>query len=203
MLVILGTAHGSNIKGKRSPDERLLEYKWSREICYLIQGGLNEKGIPCVIDIEGEIEESLTKRKLIVNDICKKYNKNKCIYVSIHINAASQNTWSKASGWTVYVGDNCSENSKKLALSLFNTVDKYNKENNKNLFGNRKYPKTKYYESPLYILNQTSCPAILTENMYMTNKDEVDFLLSEEGKCLLCDLHVEGICNYIDSMKKK
>ena len=47
--------------------------------------------------------------------------------------------------------------------------------------------KTKYYEAPLYLLNQTSCPAILTENMYMTNKDEVDFLLSEEGKCLLCD----------------
>ena len=43
MLVILGTAHGSNVKGKRSPDERLLEYKWSREMCYLIQGGLNEK----------------------------------------------------------------------------------------------------------------------------------------------------------------
>jgi hypothetical protein len=36
----------------------------------------------------------------------------------------------------------------------------------------------------------------------MTNKDEVDFLMSEEGKNLLCDLHVEGICNYIKEMKK-
>jgi hypothetical protein len=26
--------------------------------------------------------------------------------------------------------------------------------------------------------------------------------MSEEGKNLLCDLHVEGICNYIKEMKK-
>ena len=76
MLIILGTAHGSNVKGKRSPDERLLEYKWSREMCYLIQGCLNEKGICCTIDIEGDIEESLKARKLIVNDLCKKYKLN-------------------------------------------------------------------------------------------------------------------------------
>ena len=123
MLVILGTAHGKNIAGKCSPDNRLKEYKWSREVCYLIQAELHLLGINCTIDIEDENEESLKSRRMIVNELCKKYNKNKCIYVSVHINAAPGNDWSKASGWTVYVGDNCSENSKKLALALYNNFD--------------------------------------------------------------------------------
>lgn len=33
LIVILDPAHGSDVKGKRSPDGTHLEYLWSREIC--------------------------------------------------------------------------------------------------------------------------------------------------------------------------
>ena len=33
LIVILDPAHGSDVKGKRSPDGTHLEYIWSREIC--------------------------------------------------------------------------------------------------------------------------------------------------------------------------
>ena len=44
-------------------------------------------------------------------------------------------------------------------------------------------------------------PAVLTENLFMTNKNEVDFLLSEEGKKAIINLHVDGIVNYIKSQE--
>lgn len=31
----------------------------------------------------------------------------------------------------------------------------------------------------------------------MTNEKDVAFLVSEEGKQAIVDLHVEGICNYL------
>lgn len=46
-------------------------------------------------------------------------------------------------------------------------------------------------ESRFYILKHTKCPAVLTENLFQDNKEDVDFLLSEEGKRAIVDLHVQ------------
>ena len=40
-------------------------------------------------------------------------------------------------------------------------------------------------------------PAVLTENLFMDNPSDCDFLLSEEGRQALVDLHVDGICAYL------
>jgi predicted O-methyltransferase YrrM len=52
----------------------------------------------------------------------------------------------------------------------------------------------------LYVLKHTECPAVLTENMFMDNKADTDWLLSEDGKHALARLHVEGIIKYIESV---
>ena len=46
----------------------------------------------------------------------------------------------------------------------------------------------------------TNCPAVLTENMFQDNKEDVDFLLSEEGKQMITYIHVNGIIDYIKSL---
>ena len=51
-------------------------------------------------------------------------------------------------------------------------------------------------ESDFYILRHTSCPAVLTENLFMDNLDDYNFLLSEEGRQAIVDLHVDGILSY-------
>lgn len=43
-------------------------------------------------------------------------------------------------------------------------------------------------------------PAVLTENLFMDNKEDVKFLLSEEGKKQIIDLHVQGIKKYIEQL---
>ena len=197
MKVILGTAHGSNISGKCSPDKSIREYAWSREMCSRIKTELEKNNVDVVIDIEDDTEISLEHRVNIVNAICKQEGNSNCIYVSVHLNAAGgDGQWHNASGWTVWVSKNCSENSKKLALCLFDEAEQ------KNLFGNRCIPKTKYFPYNFYVLRNTLCPAVLTENMFQDNQKDVEYLLSEEGKTEICDLHVKGIINYISQFEE-
>jgi N-acetylmuramoyl-L-alanine amidase len=47
--------------------------------------------------------------------------------------------------------------------------------------------------------SDTSCPAVLTENLFQDNKGEVQYLLSEEGKRNIIELHLEAIKKYINS----
>ena len=194
MKVILGTAHGSNVLGKCSPDKSIREYQWSREMCLMIKERLDALVIDCVIDIIEPIEKSVNYRAKLVNKIVRESNDD-CIYISIHLNAAGvDGKWHNASGWTVYVYDKCSEKSKALALSLFDIAEE------KDLFGNRSLPATGYYTAAFCAPRETICPAILTENLFQDNKKDVEYLLSDEGKENICDLHVKGILKYIEGV---
>ena len=53
-------------------------------------------------------------------------------------------------------------------------------------------------ESGFYILKHTECPAVLTENLFRDNMEDVAFPLSEEGKQAITSLHVEGIIKFIE-----
>ena len=52
-------------------------------------------------------------------------------------------------------------------------------------------------ESDFYIRRHTACPAVLTENLFMDNHKDCDFLLSEEGREAIVDLHVDGFLLYV------
>lgn len=47
----------------------------------------------------------------------------------------------------------------------------------------------------------THCPAVLTENLFQDNKDDVRFLLSDEGKRAITELHVKSIIDYINQIQ--
>ena len=53
------------------------------------------------------------------------------------------------------------------------------------------------WEENFYILQKTKCPAVLTENFFQDNKDDVDFLLSPDGKKKVIQVHVDGIIKYL------
>ena len=55
-------------------------------------------------------------------------------------------------------------------------------------------------EADFYILRHTTAPAVLTENLFMDNHEDCDFLLSPEGQQALVDLHVDGIISHLDSL---
>ena len=104
-VIILGTAHGSNVPGKCSPDHKFREYKFSREVIAMLKPRLEADGFTVFVDMPGEEvprpgNTELSLRCRYVNGICSKYGKENCVYVSIHVNAAgSDGKWHDARGF--------------------------------------------------------------------------------------------------------
>lgn len=209
VIVVLGTAHRKREPGKCSPDKRLLEYKYSREIVSEIAVKLDSMGYKVFIDMEEEdlpknmqslssrLERSreLGLRVNMVNELCRQNGTKNVLYVSIHVDAiGADGKWHDARGWSVRVSEKSSLNSKKLANQLFNAAK------NNGLKVRQPSPNQKYWTQSLYVLNNTACPAVLTENLFQDNKSDVDFLLSDEGRHVIERLHIEGIVNYINSL---
>ena len=66
--------------------------------------------------------------------------------------------------------------------------------------GNRSVPKCKYWMADYYILKNSKCPAVLTENLFQDNLEDVNFLLSMHGRERIIDLHLKGIINYVENV---
>lgn len=202
MKILLDNGHGSDTKGKYSPDKRLYEYKYAREIAERVEKELRAKGY----DVERIVPElndiSLTERTRRVNSICNQVGAKNCVLVSIHCNAAGDDgKWHDARGFSVFVSKNASTNSKRCA-TIFTEEAKA-----LNLLGNRSVPREKYWTwswttADIYILKNTKCPAVLTENFFQDNKADVDFMLSENGKATITKLHVDSIINYIKAIER-
>lgn len=196
MIILLDAGHGVETPGKRSPDGRLREYKYCREIAREVQNQLINKGFQVELIVPDDTDIPLMQRCRIVNQYCDKYGKTNTVLVSIHCNAAGSGAdWMNAQGWSVFISNNSSNKSKKLAECLFNAAQQEN-------LALRKYSQTQvYWKQNLAICRETYCPAVLTENLFQDNKEDVEFLLSEKGKETIVRLHVNGILNYIKAIQ--
>lgn len=192
MIVILDNGHGIKTPGKCSPDRKLLEYKWTREIVDRLIKEFDKLHIKAIKLVPEEDDISLSQRVKRANQIYKDNGKN-AILISIHCNASgADGQWHNAKGWQVYIAPNASNNSKTLARTLYEEAEK------NGLKGNRSVPKEKYWIQSLAMCRDTNCPAVLTENMFQDNKEDVDFLLSEEGKQKIIDVHVNGVIKWMN-----
>lgn len=206
-VIILGTAHLSVTAGKCSPDKRLKEAEYSREIVSRVEAGLKEKGYLVYVDyyplepneqMKAKYYNTVLSRELnyrvrFVNSLCDIYGKKDCLYVSIHNNAAPPNDgkWHSASGWSVFVSPNASQTSRNLAQVLYDEAE------SKGLKGNRCVPLERYWEGNFKVLRETKCPAVLTENLFQDNLADVNFLLMEYGKQTIADVHINGIDKFV------
>ena len=201
MIYLIDNGHGSNTKGKHSPDMRLREYKWARIVAQKLKYELEKAGHTVILVTPEETDTSLTTRINRVNSYCTKYGTKNCVLVSIHNNAAGgDGKWHDARGFSVFVSKNASANSKKLA-SIFTDLAK-----ERNLLGNRAIPKEKYWTwswttSDIAILKQTKCPAVLTENLFQDNRADVDWLLSDTGIDTIVKLHKDALEKYTKEVK--
>ena len=210
-IVILGTAHRMREPGKESPDKRLKECVYSREICKEIAIKLRAYGCKVEIDYEPldlpkSMQSSMVKRERnnelamrvnYVNEICKQKGAKNVIYVSIHVNAAGNDgQWHSGTGWECLTSLG-KTNSDKLAACLYDAA----KKNLPNVKIRTDYSDgDPDKEANLYVLNNTRCPAVLTENLFQDNKADVDYLLSDAGKHTIIRLHIEGILKYLDGV---
>lgn len=191
-LVILDAGHGCDTAGKCSPDKRLLEYQWARDVVQRIAAKLNSVGVRVHILVPENTDIPLYLRTQRANLLSKQHGSKNCLLVSVHLNAAGNDSkWHNATGFSSWVAPNASNNSKRLAQLLFDEADFVG------LKGNRCVPACRYWVGNYAIVRDTHCPAVLTENLFMDNKFECDYLLSEVGKNALVEVHVFAILNYL------
>lgn len=196
--VLIDNGHGDPplTGGKCSPDKKLKEYYYCREIAQRVCRALSLRGIDAVLITPEKTDTPLKERVRKVNGWARRVGVKNTLLVSIHNNAAaSDGKWHTASGFSVFISKNASTNSKRLARIFTETATEMG------LMGNRCVPEEKYWVQSLAMTRDTICPAVLTENLFQDNAEEVKFLLSEEGKRAITNLHVNAIIKYIQTLK--
>lgn len=192
-VVILDNGHGKNTPGKCSPDKSFYEWRWTRMFVNRLKYELEELGYIVIVLVPEEIDLGLTARATRANKIIEKYGASNCIFVSIHNNAAGSNdSWYNATGWEVYttVGQN---NSDKLAECLATEAELEGLKLRSDVLDG-----DKDREKNFTVIYKTNCPAVITENMFMDSKKDLEFLKSDEGIRKLLNLHVAGIHKYFN-----
>lgn len=226
-VIILGTAHLGTTPGKCSPDKSVREAVYSRERIGNIEAKLRSYGYTVYVDhrdlepnnqmragsTNTQQSRELTFRANFVNSLCRGYGAGRCIYVSLHLDAAgADGKWKNAGGWSAFTSPGKTE-ADKLADCLYDAAERnlseyserMKKGKRKGQYGENQKPirtdltdGDRDKEAAYFVLTKTECPAVLTENLFQDNKADVEFLLSEEGKHAIERIHVEGIIKYIE-----
>ncbi len=196
-VILIDNGHGSDTKGKRSPDNRILEYKYAREIAAAVQKALSAKGYDARLLVPETKDISLTERVRRANLVCAKEGSTNVIVLSIHCNAAGNGSWMNARGWSAFTSKGQTR-ADVVANFLYTEAERQ--------FVGHKIRKDMSdgdpdWEEGFYILRKTVCPAVLTENFFMDNQEDVEYLLSSEGRTAIVATHVNGIENFINSQK--
>ena len=191
IVVCIDAGHGINTPGKCSPDRTLLEWKWNRQVALLVLDELKKRGIDSRLIVTEQQDISLSERCKRVNRISKQVGAANCILVSIHVNAAGgDGKWRDARGWSVYVSNNASYDSKRIASMMYDAASE-------NGVKTRKPSQVqKYWQQDLAICRDTVCPAVLVENFFMDNKEDCEFLKSDNGKKTCAEIMLNGILEY-------
>lgn len=199
--VLLDNGHGKDTPGKRSVDNRIMEWEYTRDIVRRIECELDKLYINHYCVCDSEMDVPLKKRVEDANNRTK-HNKKMgvtTILISVHINAfGNGKEWTSPIGWSAWTskgqtgGDLLADAMYDAAYSIFPGLKRNVRKDISD--GDEDY------EDDFYILKKTSCPAVLTENFFMTNKEEVDWLLTETAKRAIVECHVRGIINYIASL---
>lgn len=210
-VIILGTAHLGTTPGKCSPDGKFREAVYSREIVRAVEKELTAKGFNVLIDYlpleppatvksssaKTEQNRELYMRSGYVNGVCVRFGAANCLYVSIHVNAAgADGQWHGARGWSVYTSPGRTKGD-HLADCLWRCADVLFPKDHKNAMRADWSDGDPDYEAKFHVLTQTKCAAALTENFFQDNKEDVAYMLSDEGRQAIVDVHVQGIINYI------
>ena len=197
MKILIDNGHGENTPGKRSPDGKFREYLYVREIADEVVSRLKARGYDAERIVKEFTDVARAERARRVNEVCGKLGTKNVILVSIHCNAAGNGEWMNAKGWSCYtsVGKTKADD---LANCFYQAAEEH-------LADQRKLRKDfsdgdPDWEAGFYMLTKTKCPAVLTENFFMDNKDDVAYLLSAEGREAVVSTHVDGIIKYIESL---
>lgn len=189
---ILDNGHGEDTKGKRSPEyapnKQLKEGDFNRIIVNKLYKRLKEEGVNSSILVPEKTDIDIEER---FKRIDKEKDTKPRIYLAVHANSipSPNNRWSPVNGIEVYYRKQ-DNSSKEIANTFINSLVESTGANNRGI-------KTANF----YLLensNSIDIPAILIESGFLTNKEELQKLLSDNYQ----DKIVEGLLNAIKEINE-
>lgn len=185
MKICIDSGHCRLTPGKRSFDESFFEYEFNYDISNRIKQHLERHGLDVWVQY---IENAAPRVEL--NKRITTVNENKpYLLISIHANAYGKD-WNKANGWEIYcyAPENKSKEGTKLAYAIHDYSIKMLRLRDRGI---------KDAKGVAGIVTKTTCPAVLIEHGFYTNKEELKKLKNDEfrEKCAIAD--AKGILQYL------
>lgn len=186
MMIILDSGHGKDTPGKRSPvwpnGKQLLEYEFNRDIVARIASQLSVDNILFHI-LCPELEDISLQERCNRANWLHNANHGNSILVSVHANAGGGTGWecwtSRGNTESDYYATVFYDEFRKIFPSEKVRCDYSDGDPDK--------------ESDFYLLKNTVGPALITENFFMDNERDCKILLSEEGRKLIAQVHINAI----------
>lgn len=193
MIYIFDAGHSKQTKGKHSPDKRFYEWWYNRDIIRRVSTELDKLGIKYfyTYPLENDEDLALTARAANANKIAKQYGVDKTLMISVHSNAASNGDWSNAKGWSVWTTKGVTASDKYAEIFYEEAVKvckKYGRTTRQD-----KSDGDGDLEKNFTVIYSTIFPSILIEELFFDNKEEMEFLLSEEGKAACTEIIINAI----------
>jgi len=201
MKILIDNGHGRDTAGKRSPNGVLQEWKYTREIAQQVVNTLHTMGYNAELLTPENEDIPLRDRVDRIKEWCKIYGSSHVLLISIHLNAAGNGQWMSGTGGEAYTYPYYTK-ADELASCLYKAAQIACNNNPSLKIHTDMIDGDPDKEARFYILRRTPCPAVLTENFFMNNKTDYAYLLSDEGKDALLQLHVCGIIEMLWDSRK-
>ena len=198
MKILIDNGHGENTPGKRSPDGKFREYLYAREVATSIERRLLMQGYDVELITREMIDVPLEERARRVNEICGRVGAGNVVLVSIHCNASKNGEWGKARGWSAYTSKGKTKSDELATMLYIEAATNFTGQTLRKEFSDGDPD----WEEAFYILRKTKCPAVLTENFFMDNVQDVAYLTSDEGFNAIVKTHVDAIKKYVEEYGK-
>ena len=199
IVLILDPPHGKEVLGKRSPDGKHEEWFWGRERLKQLEILAKAHGFRVEWTTKGDSEIGLTKRVQAANKIKIEKGQIKLL-ISLHNNAAGDGSkWMEARGFEIWTSTKV-DKADEYADLLFPIYKKWFPTNKIRVNKNKALEFDK--EKNFTVLTGDSYYGLLLEYLFQDNKEDVEYLLSDEGRKTIAKLHVDGIVEYLKLIGK-
>ena len=184
-IITLDAGHGYHTAGKRAPDNSFHEWEINDKVADEVEKLLEEKGftVERLDDVTGQTDVSLNTR------LARAKEKGSELHISLHQNALYDYQYSEATGTETYYSILGSEKSQRLAKDVANRMAEYIGTTNRGAKGTT---------NELFITREFTkqeVDAILVEGLFMDNKNDIEYMQTEEYAQRYAQAIVDGISN--------
>jgi len=187
ITVVLDAGHGGKDFGAVSLDGSFTEKDLALSISQKIKSMNSNDKINIILTRENDIYQS-TKEKA---DFSKAQNPD--LFVSIHVDGGLLDSVDRQTGMYVWVAKNNFANVKSSKLFASAIINEFS--------NNYKIPVEKHpwqRQNGIWVLQQSTCPAVLIEAGFITNKKDLAYLQTDDAKETIAKNVLAAIEKYAD-----